>query len=136
MLGSREKGEALGLKPRAMVRACAVVSVEPTIMLTAPKDAARKALQFAGMEPSDIDLWECHEAFAAVPLKFQQDLDIDPERLNVNGGAIAFGHPLGATGAMLLGGLLDELERRQLSLGLLSISASGGMGIATIIERV
>lgn len=136
LLGSLEKGKALGLEPRAKIKAAAAVSVEPTIMLTGPTCAANKALSFAGMTPKDIQLWECHEAFAAIPLKFQRDLDIDPDLLNVNGGAIALGHPLGASGAILLGGLLDELERRDLQVGLLSISASGGMGVCTIIERV
>ena len=136
LLGSLEKGKALGLKPRAKIKAAATTSVEPTIMLTGPTSAAKKALSFAGMQPQDIQLWECHEAFAAIPLKFQRDLDIDPELLNVNGGAIALGHPLGASGAILLGGLLDELERRDLQFGLLSVSANGGMGVSTIIERV
>lgn len=136
LLANKEKGEALGLKPRARIVSIANVGTEPVIMLTGPTPAAQKALLAAGMTAKDIDLWECNEAFAAVPLKFQRDLDIDPERLNVNGGAIAFGHPLGATGAMLLGTLLDELERRDLTTGLVTLCAGGGMGIATIIERV
>jgi len=136
LLASKEKGEALHWKPRARVISIANVGTEPTIMLTGPTPAAQKALKTAGMTAKDIDLWECNEAFAAVPLKFQRDLNIDSEKLNVNGGAIAFGHPLGATGAMLLGMLLDELERRDLSTGLVTLCAGGGMGIATIIERV
>lgn len=136
LLASKEKGEALGLKPRARIVSIANVGTEPTIMLTGPAPATQKALKVAGMTSKNIDLWECNEAFAAVPLKFQRDLDIDPERLNVNGGAIAMGHPLGATGAMLLGTLLDELERRDLTTGLVTLCAGGGMGIATIIERV
>lgn len=136
LLASKEKGEANGWKPRARIVTIANVGTEPTIMLTGPTPAAQKALSAAGMAVEDIDLWECNEAFAAVPLKFQRDLEIDPEKLNVNGGAIAFGHPLGATGAMLLGTLLDELERRDLSTGLVTLCAGGGMGIATIIERV
>ncbi|MBK7870936.1 MAG: acetyl-CoA C-acetyltransferase [Saprospiraceae bacterium] len=136
LLASKEKGEAFGLKPRARIVAIANVSTEPVLMLTGPTPASQKALKAAGMTTKDIDLWECNEAFAAVLLKFQRDLDIDPEKLNVNGGAIAFGHPLGATGAMLLGTLLDELERRDLSTGLVTLCAGGGMGIATIIERI
>lgn len=136
VVGDKAKGEAMGLKPRARIRSIANVGVEPTIMLTGPAPAARKALQAAKMKASDIDLWECNEAFAAVVLKFQQDLDVDLDRLNVNGGAIAFGHPLGATGAMLLGTLLDELERRDLQTGLVTLCVGGGMGVATIIERV
>lgn len=136
LLASKEKGEAMGWQPRARVLAIANVGTEPTIMLTGPTPAAQKALKAAGMRVEDIDLWECNEAFAAVPMKFQRDLNLDPEKLNVNGGAIAFGHPLGATGAMLLGTLLDELERRDLSTGLVTLCAGGGMGIATIIERV
>ncbi len=136
LLGSKEKGAALGLSPRARIVGIANVSTEPVIMLTGPAPAARKALQMAKMTAADIDLWECNEAFAAVPLKFQRELDLDIEKLNVNGGAIALGHPLGATGAMLLGTLLDELERRDLNVGLVTLCAGGGMGIATIIERV
>lgn len=136
LLGSKEKGAALGLSPRARIVGIANVSTEPVIMLTGPAPAARKALQMAKMTAADIDLWECNEAFAAVPLKFQRELDLDIAKLNVNGGAIALGHPLGATGAMLLGTLLDELERRDLNVGLVTLCAGGGMGIATIIERV
>lgn len=136
LIGSQEKGEAIGLKPRAQICAISNVSVDPTIMLTGPGPAAEKALNRAGMKASDIDLWECNEAFASVVLKFQRDLNIDPNRLNVNGGAIALGHPLGATGAMILGTLLDELERRDLETGLATLCVGGGMGVATIIKRV
>lgn len=136
VVGNREKGEALGLEPRARVVAAANVSVDPTLMLTGPAPAARKALRQAGMSARNIDLWECNEAFASVVLKFQKELDIDPDRLNVNGGAIALGHPLGATGAMLLGTLLDEMERRDLATGLVTMCVGGGMGVATIIERL
>jgi acetyl-CoA C-acetyltransferase len=135
LVGSKEKGEALGLRPRARIVAAANVSVEPTIMLTGPAPAAEKALRVAGMGKKDIDLWECNEAFASVVLKFQKDLDLDPEIVNVNGGAIALGHPLGATGAMLLGTLLDELERRDLQTGLVTMCVGGGMGTAVIIQR-
>lgn len=137
LVGSREKGEALGLRPRARIRAAALVGDEPTIMLTGPAPAARKALQLAGMEMKDIDLVEINEAFASVVLRFVRDMELDgTERVNVNGGAIALGHPLGATGAMLLGTALDELERRDEETALITLCAGGGMGIATIIERV
>ncbi len=136
LVGSREKGEALGLKPRARIVAAAVTGSEPTIMLTGPLPATRKALAKAGMTTADIDLFEVNEAFASVVLKFARDMDIDPEKINVNGGAIAMGHPLGATGAMLLGTALDELERRQQATALITLCVGGGMGIATIIERV
>ncbi|GAB4254996.1 MAG: acetyl-CoA C-acetyltransferase [Saprospiraceae bacterium] len=136
LVGSAEKGKTLGLKPRAKILAVATVSVEPVIMLTGPAPAAEKALQRAGMNKTDIDLWEMNEAFASPVLKFQRDLDLADDILNVNGGAIAMGHPLGATGAMLLGTLLDELERRDLNTGLVAMCVGGGMGIATIIERV
>jgi acetyl-CoA C-acetyltransferase len=109
---------------------------EPLIMLTAPAETARKALRKAGMEVGDVDLWEINEAFAAVPLQVIRRLEIDPERVNVNGGAIALGHPLGATGAMLLGTALDELERRGLATALVTLCIAGGQGIATVIERV
>lgn len=127
---------AHGVTPRAQVRAAATVGSEPIIMLTAPGPAAQRCLERAGMTVADIDLWEINEAFAAVPLKTVRDLDIDPEVVNVNGGAIALGHPIGATGAMLIGTLLDELERRDLSTGLVTMCTGGGMGTATIIERV
>lgn len=136
LLGSLEKGRALGLTPRARIRSVALTAEEPIIMLTGPVSASRKALAKAGMTVADIDLFECNEAFAAVPMHWMRALDIDPERVNVNGGAIAFGHPLGATGAMLLNTVLDELERRDLTTGLITLCVGGGMGIATIIERV
>ncbi len=136
LLGTKKKGEQLGLKPRARIVSAVTVSVEPTIMLTGPGPASLKALEYAKMKASDIDLWEMNEAFAAPVLKFQRDLNIDNDKLNVNGGAIALGHPLGATGAILLGTLLDELERRDLTTGLVTLCIGGGMGIATIIERI
>ncbi len=136
LVGSKAGGAAAGLKPRARIRAAAVTGSEPTIMLTGTTPACRKALQQAGMQAGDIDLWEINEAFAAVPMKTARDLGLDLERVNVNGGAIALGHPLGATGAMLLGTLLDELERRDLQTGAVTLCVGGGMGIATIIERV
>ena len=112
------------------------VSVDPTLMLDGSTPAAQKALQKSGMTVKDIDLWECNEAFAAIPLKFQRDFDIPDDRLNCNGGAIAMGHPLGATGAILLGTLLAEMERKDYTTGMITISVQGGMGIASIIERV
>ncbi|MFL6195444.1 MAG: acetyl-CoA C-acetyltransferase [Thermoanaerobaculia bacterium] len=136
LIGSREYAEAHGLKARARIRAMATVGSEPVLMLTGPAPAARKALAKAGMEPGDIDLWEINEAFAVVPLQTIRSLGIDPERVNVNGGAIALGHPLGATGAILLGTALDELERRGLATALITLCIGGGQGIATIIERV
>ncbi len=136
MLASREYVEAHGLKPRARIRAAATVGSEPVIMLTAPAPASRKALAQAGMEPGDIDLWEINEAFAVVALQTIRSLGLDPERVNVNGGAIALGHPLGATGAMLLGTAVDELERRGLGTALVTLCIGGGQGIATIIERI
>ena len=136
LLGSRAAGERAGLRPRARVRAVAVTGSEPTIMLTGPTPACRKALARAGLAAGDIDLWEINEAFAAVPMKTARDLDVPLDRVNVNGGAIALGHPLGATGCILLGTLLDELERRDLALGCATLCVGGGMGIATIIERV
>jgi acetyl-CoA C-acetyltransferase len=125
-----------GLKPRARIRSVATHGEEPLIMLTAPAETARKALRKAGMSVGDIDLWEINEAFATVPLQTIRTLDIDPARVNVNGGAIALGHPLGATGAMLLGTALDELERRGLATALVTLCIAGGQGVATIIERV
>ncbi|WP_231122523.1 acetyl-CoA C-acetyltransferase [Mycobacterium colombiense] len=122
--------------PRAQIRATAAIGSEPVIMLTAPGPAAQRCLERAGMTVADIDLWEINEAFAAVPLKTMRDLDIDPEVVNVNGGAIALGHPIGATGAMLIGTVLDELERRDLTTGLVTMCTGGGMGTATIVERV
>ncbi|WP_149830994.1 acetyl-CoA C-acetyltransferase [Streptomyces tailanensis] len=136
VVGSEQAGRDLGLVPRARVVATATVADEPTIMLTGPAPAARKALAKAGLAVGDIDLWEVNEAFASVVLKFLRDLDVPHEKVNVNGGAIALGHPLGATGAMLVGTLLDELERRDLRYGLAAICTGGGMGVATIIERL
>ena len=136
LVGSRDGGARAGLKPRARIRAAAVVGSEPTIMLTGPTPACRKALAKAGLQAADIDLWEINEAFAAVPMKTARDLGVALDRVNVNGGAIAMGHPLGATGAMLVGTLLDELERRRLRRGLVTLCVGGGMGIATVIERV
>ena len=136
LVASPDYARAHGLKPRARVKAMASVGSEPVIMLTAPGPASRRALNKAGMEVGDIDLWEINEAFACVPMKTMRDLEIDPERVNVNGGAIALGHPIGATGAMLLGTVLDELERRDKETGLVTMCIGGGMGIATIIERV
>jgi acetyl-CoA C-acetyltransferase len=125
-----------GLTPRARIRSTAAIGAEPLIMLTAPGPAAELALAKAGMHTSDIDLWEINEAFAAVPMKTMRDLKLEHNRVNVNGGAIALGHPIGATGAMLIGTLLDELERRDLSTGLVTMCTGGGMGTATILERV
>jgi acetyl-CoA C-acetyltransferase len=137
LIGSREKGAELGLKPRAVIRGAALVGTDPTIMLTGPGPATKKALKIAGMEARDIDLFEVNEAFAAVVLRFLRDLGIDgTDRVNVNGGAIAMGHPLGATGAMLLGTLIDELERRDRQTGVVTLCVGGGMGIATVVERV
>ncbi|HET8881454.1 MAG TPA: acetyl-CoA C-acetyltransferase [Solimonas sp.] len=136
LVGNRKIGKKLGLKPRARIRAAAVIGSEPTIMLTGIAPASRKALKKAGMNASDIDLFEINEAFAAVVLRAIRDLQIDPDKVNVNGGAIALGHPLGATGAMILGTLLDELERQDKQTGLVSLCVGAGMGIATIIERV
>ena len=135
-VASGEWATANGVAARARVRAAAAIGSEPIIMLTAPGPAAERCLAKAGMAVGDIDLWEINEAFAAVPLKAIRDLGLDPERVNVNGGAIALGHPIGATGAMLIGTLLDELERRDLSTGLVTMCTGGGMGTATIIERV
>jgi acetyl-CoA C-acetyltransferase len=136
LVGSKAGGAAAGLKPRARIRAAAVIGSEPTIMLTGPTPACRKALAKAGMSPQDVDLWEINEAFAVVPMKTARDLGLDMDRVNVNGGSIAMGHPLGATGCILLGTLLDELERRDLSTGAATLCVGGGMGIATIIERL
>ena len=136
LLGSKAAGEKAGLKPRAKVRMCAVIGSEPTIMLTGPTPAVRKALAKAGMAVSDIDLWEVNEAFATVPMKTARDLGVSLDRVNVNGGAIAMGHPLGATGAIILGTALDELERTGQSTALATLCVGAGMGIATIIERV
>ncbi len=136
LLGSRDAGARAGLRARARIRGVAVVGSEPTIMLTGPTPACRKALAKAGLQASDIDLWEINEAFAAVPMKTARDLGVSLDRVNVNGGAIALGHPLGATGCIILGTLLDELERRDEALGCATLCVGGGMGIATIIERI
>ncbi|BDZ56874.1 acetyl-CoA C-acetyltransferase [Barrientosiimonas humi] len=136
LVGTPQVGEELGLRPRARVVSTAVSGSDPTIMLTGPVPAVRKALAKAGMSPSDIDLWEVNEAFAAVVMRVMRDLQIPHDKVNVNGGSIAMGHPLGATGAMLLGTLVDELERRDLERGAITLCVGGGMGIATVIERV
>ncbi|QJE72138.1 acetyl-CoA C-acetyltransferase [Aerophototrophica crusticola] len=136
LVGTREAGERLGLKPRARIRSFASVGSEPTIMLTGPSFSAEKALKKAGMTAADIELWELNEAFAAVVLRFMDALSVPHDRINVNGGAIAMGHPLGATGAMILGVLLDEMERRDAATGLATLCVGAGMGTATIIERV
>ena len=136
LLGSKEAGIKAGLKPRAKVRMCSVIGSEPTIRLPGPPPACLKALHKARMQASDIDLWEINEAFATVPMKTARDLGVSLDRVNVNGGAIAMGHPLGATGALILGTALDELERTGKSTALASLCIGAGMGIATIIERV
>ena len=136
LIGNKKAGEKLGIKPRARFLATAVSGADATIMLTGPAPAAHKALEKAGLTAKDIDLWEINEAFAAVALRFMKDMGINDSIVNVNGGAIAMGHPLGATGCMILGTLLDELERRGLKRGLATLCVGGGMGIATIIERV
>ena len=126
----------MGLKPRARIRSFASIGSEPSIMLTGPAPATEKVLKRAGMSTSDVDLFELNEAFAAVVLHYMNQLNIPHDKINVNGGAIAMGHPLGATGAMILGTVLDELERRDLSTALITLCIGGGMGTATIIERV
>jgi len=136
LVGNEEAGRKAGLKPRARIRAAAVIGSEPTIMLTGPTPACLKALQKAGLKASDIDLWEINEAFAVVPMQTARNLGVSLDRVNVNGGSIAMGHPLGATGAIILGTLLDELERQDKTLGLATLCVGGGMGIATIIERI
>jgi len=136
LLGNREFGAALGRAPRARIKAFASIGSEPTIMLTAPGPVTRKLLKRCGMSVSDIDLFEINEAFAAVVMRFMRELELDPARVNVNGGAIAMGHPLGATGAIILGTVLDELERRDLSTALITLCAGNGLGTATIIERL
>jgi acetyl-CoA C-acetyltransferase len=136
VVGSEQVGRDLGLTPRARIVAGAVTGEEPTIMLTGPAPATRKALAKAGMTMDQIDLVEVNEAFAAVVLRFMREMDVPHDKVNVNGGAIAMGHPLGATGAMILGTLIDEMERRDLRYGLATLCVGGGMGIATIIERV
>ncbi|MEV0844654.1 acetyl-CoA C-acetyltransferase [Streptomyces sp. NPDC049954] len=135
-IGSEEVGQRYGLRPRARVVSAAVSGSDPTIMLTGPAPASRKALAKAGLTAADLDLVEMNEAFAAVVLRFARDMDLPLDRINVNGGAIALGHPLGATGAMLLGTLVDELERRELRYGLATLCVGGGMGVATVVERL
>ncbi|WP_430910821.1 acetyl-CoA C-acetyltransferase [Methylobacterium sp. sgz302541] len=136
LIGSKEAGSAAGLKPRARIRAFANIGSDPALMLTGPVDVTRKVLARAGMQLSDIDLFEINEAFASVVLRFQQAFDLDPAKVNVNGGAIAMGHPLGATGAMILGTVLDELERTGKERALVTLCIGAGMGTATVIERV
>ncbi|MEU8414828.1 acetyl-CoA C-acetyltransferase [Amycolatopsis japonica] len=136
LVGNEQIGKDFGLTPRARIVATATVGSEPTIMLTGPTPATEKVLKIAGLTPDDIDLWELNEAFASVVLKWIKDLRLDEEKVNVNGGAIAMGHPLGATGAMLVGTVVDELERRQARRALVTLCIGGGMGVATIIERV
>lgn len=136
LIGSKAGGEAMGLKPRARIRAFANIGSDPALMLTGPVDVTEKLLKRADMKLSDIDLFELNEAFAAVVLRYCQAFDIPHDKINVNGGAIAMGHPLGATGAMILGTVLDELERRDLNTALVTLCIGAGMGTATIIERV
>ena len=136
LIGSQKMGQALGLKPRAKIRSFASIGSDPTEMLTGPTPAARLSLSKAGMDPSDIDLFELNEAFAAVVLLFMSEMSIDHDRINVNGGAIAMGHPIGATGAMILGTVLDELERQGKGTSLINLCVGAGMGTATIIERI
>jgi acetyl-CoA C-acetyltransferase len=136
LIGNKEAGVASGLKPRAKIRAFANIGAEPAIMLTGPVDVTKKVLKRAGMQIKDVDLFELNEAFASVVLRFMQAFEIDHAKINVNGGAIAMGHPLGATGAMILGTVLDELERRGLQTALVTLCIGAGMGTATIIERM
>ena len=136
LVGSKDAGKAAGLKPRARIKAMASIGSEPTIMLTGPVTVTQKVLDKAGMKAKDIDIWELNEAFASVVLRLMQAYDIDHDKMNVNGGAIAMGHPLGATGAMILGTVLDELERTGKGVGLATLCVGGGMGTATIIERL
>ena len=136
LIGNKASGDKLGMKPRARIKAMASIGSEPTIMLTGPEVAAQKALKRAGMDAKDIDLYELNEAFAAVVLRMMKALDIEHDKMNVNGGAIAMGHPLGATGAMILGTMVDELERSDKETALVTLCVGGGMGTATIIERV
>jgi acetyl-CoA C-acetyltransferase len=136
IIGSAAAGEIIGLKPRARIRSCASIGTDPTLMLTGPTPSAELALQKAGMDKTDIDLFELNEAFASVVLLFMNEMDIPHDRINVNGGAIAMGHPIGATGVMILGTVLDELERRGLGTALVNLCVGAGMGTATIIERI
>jgi acetyl-CoA C-acetyltransferase len=136
LVTSPEYAKAHGLKPRARIRMTATAGTEPLIMLTAPGPAALRCLQKAGMKKSDIDLWEINEAFASVVLKFMKDMDLDHSVVNIDGGAIALGHPIGATGGMLIGTALDQLERENKETALIAMCTGGGMGTATIIERI
>jgi len=136
LIGNEAAGKRLGLTPRARIVSAALTGTDPTIMLTGPMPATRKALQKAGLGIDDIDLFEVNEAFAAVVMRFMRELGVSEEKINVNGGSIAMGHPLGATGAMLLGTVIDELERRKLKRGLVTLCVGGGMGIATVVERL
>ncbi|MBO9402736.1 acetyl-CoA C-acetyltransferase [Shimia sp. R9_3] len=136
LIGNKEFGEKYGIKPRAVIKQTAKIGLDPTIMLTGPVPATQKILKDSGMQISDFDLFEVNEAFASVVLRFQQAFDVDPELVNVNGGSIAMGHPLGATGAIIIGTLLDELERQDKEVGLATLCIASGMGAATIIERV
>jgi acetyl-CoA C-acetyltransferase len=136
LIGDAEFGRNHGLKPRARIRATAKIGTDPTIMLTGPVPATQKILADSGLSIGDIDLFEVNEAFASVVLRFQQAFGVDPSLVNVNGGSIAMGHPLGATGAIIIGTLLDELERRDLAMGLATLCIASGMGAATVIERV
>ena len=136
LVGSAEAGDRLGLKPRARIRSFVSVGSEPVLMLDGPTPACERALAIAGLLPSDIEIWELNEAFAAVPLRLMETMNIPHDRMNVNGGAIAMGHPLGASGGIIAGTMLDEMERQGLGLGLVTLCAAGGMGIAMILERV
>ncbi len=136
LIGNKAIGEKLGIKPRAIIKSVGIHGTDPTMMLVGPAPASRKALKKVGMHHSDIDLYEVNEAFAVVPMRFMQDMGVPHDKVNVNGGAIALGHPLGATGCMILGTLLDELERTGKGTGLATLCIGGGMGIATIIERI
>lgn len=136
LIGSKAWGKAMGLRPRARIRATAKIGTDPTIMLTGPVPVTQKILKESGLAIGDIDLFEVNEAFASVVLRFQQAFDVDPDLVNVNGGAIAMGHPLGATGAIIIGTLLDEMERRDKAVGLATLCIASGMGAATVIERV
>jgi acetyl-CoA C-acetyltransferase len=136
LLGSKAGGQSMGLKPRARIKAFANIGSDPALMLTGPVDVTEKLLKRSGMTLADIDLFELNEAFAAVVLRYMQAFDIPHDQINVNGGAIAMGHPLGATGAMILGTVLDELERRDLNTALVTLCIGAGMGTATVIERV
>ena len=136
LIGSEQAGKDLNLTPRGRIVAGSILASDPVIMLAGPGPAAKKCLKTAGLTPNDIDLWEINEAFASVALRYMKDLDVDHSITNVNGGSIAMGHPLGATGAMLVSTMLDELERRQLKRAMLSLCVGGGMGISCLIERV